>query len=39
LGDDHEKVADALIAIGNVRSDMESTEDSMRAYEEGKLCD
>jgi tetratricopeptide (TPR) repeat protein len=37
LGDDHEKVADALIAIGNVRNDMEMTEDAMRAYEEGTL--
>ena len=37
LGDDHEKVADALIAIGNVKSDMEDINDAMRAYKEGKF--
>jgi hypothetical protein len=30
-------VADALIAIGNIRNDMEMTEDAMRAYDDGKF--
>lgn len=37
LGDSSEKVADALIAIGNVQSDMDFTEDAMDSYKEGKL--
>jgi tetratricopeptide (TPR) repeat protein len=36
LGDDHEKVADAFIAIGNVQSDLGNTDDAMRSYEDGK---
>lgn len=42
LGDDHEKVWQgqtllSRFAIGNIRSDMEMTEDAMRAYDEGKF--
>ena len=36
LGDLHEKVADALIAMGNVQSDMELADEAMRSYREGK---
>jgi len=35
LGDEHEKVADALIAMGNVQSDMDYTDDAMDSYKEG----
>ena len=35
LGDLHEKVADALIAMGNVQSDMELADEAMRSYREG----
>jgi tetratricopeptide (TPR) repeat protein len=38
LGDDHEKVADALIAIGNVQSDVGNSDDAMRSYEDGKCA-
>jgi len=37
LGDDHEKVADALIAMGNAQGDLGSNNDAMRSYEGGKL--
>lgn len=35
LGDNHEKLADALIAMGNVQSDMNATSDAMESYKEG----
>jgi tetratricopeptide (TPR) repeat protein len=35
LGDEHEKVADALIALGNVQSDLEYNEEAMDSYKEG----
>ena len=35
LGNDHEKVADALIAMGNVQSDMGKTREAMQSYKEG----
>ena len=34
LGLDHEKVADALIAMGNIHSDMQRTEEAMQSYQE-----
>jgi tetratricopeptide (TPR) repeat protein len=37
LGDEHEKVADALIALGNVQSDLEYNEEAMDSYKEGML--
>lgn len=35
LGDEHEKVADALIAKGIVQSDMEYNDEAMDSYKEG----
>ena len=35
LGDGHEKVADALIALGNVQSDLEYNEEAMDSFKEG----
>ena len=37
LGDGHEKVADALIALGNVQSDLEYNEEAMDSFKEGTL--
>lgn len=37
LGDNHEKLADALIAMGNVQSDMNATSDAMESYKEGTV--
>jgi tetratricopeptide (TPR) repeat protein len=34
LGDEHEKVADAYVAIGNVQSDMEKRKSAMSSYQE-----
>lgn len=36
LGDDHEKVADSLMAMGLALADMEYNEEAMRSYKEGK---
>lgn len=38
LGDNHEKVAEALIAMGIVHGDMNSSTDAMECYKEGKMA-
>ena len=36
LGDVHEKLADALLAMGHAQSDMNLTDEAMESYREGK---
>ena len=36
LGHDHESVADALMAIGNVKSDLSKHEDAVNSYKDGE---
>jgi tetratricopeptide (TPR) repeat protein len=38
LGNESAKVADALIAMGNVQSDMDYTDDAMDSYKEGTIA-
>jgi tetratricopeptide (TPR) repeat protein len=35
LGENHEKVADVYVAIGNVQSDLDNIDEAMRSYEDG----